>query len=390
MHEQMAHSTRAIVTVVALGVLVVAGAISVACTAPWNRSPSTTATMACFENRDCGYTQVCDTTTGKCAACTADTDCLTGMCIAPGSNPQDRYCSTACSADSDCPSPAVCSETLGACVACTSNSHCTATAQPYCDTQTLRCMQCTHDNHCTGADEVCEEGACVRTCSYSAGKESENESACPAGHVCNERNTCAPVAVQCNRTTHCTGVGPFLQCGASSNRCEPMFPGAVAYVVSSGYTTLMLNTATGVLTAFDAANKTVSPDASMDNLVPALFLVLPSTLFPHQATALEHHSTAVHSPGVQLLVQGQGHDTVYMLGSNGLTPVDDATQLPLQLHLQLNVNFASTEDAPLASYAAATVTALPVGILLAGGTWLQNDATWSTTAFTDWSFKEAV
>lgn len=98
--------------------------------------------MACT-----GATLVCDTGSGMCVGCLAETDCTApaGLC-----DPATNLC-VACLGDGDCiADPAIPICEAGACRACTADADCAGmAASPVCDEPSGRCVECTVDSEAT-------------------------------------------------------------------------------------------------------------------------------------------------------------------------------------------------------------------------------------------------
>jgi hypothetical protein len=173
----------------------------------------------CKTDADCApYLKLCNTFTGSCVACKADTDCLvsamgkycntfTGSCIACKADADcipyvtGKFCNTttglciACKVDADCfgPTAKYCNPAVGQCVACKTNTDCAAhpTAK-LCDTATGSCVACMADADCAAVSgkPSCDttSGTCVAClawrqtggCSANGPREPYNDKNCAA------------------------------------------------------------------------------------------------------------------------------------------------------------------------------------------------------------------
>jgi Cys-rich repeat protein len=162
---------------------------------------------ACLTNADCATTfggtgdsnPVCDTTTGFCVPCVADTDCtatqdptkpwITPSCLgyvdggAPNTNPPlptgggicgcsdtsqcngGYYCSTSYPAPTSGNCEPACNVPAGECQQPTYNGACANNFQSYCNSNTGKCQSCLDDYDCTGlycnAPFCSDGGTCV-------------------------------------------------------------------------------------------------------------------------------------------------------------------------------------------------------------------------------------
>jgi Cys-rich repeat protein len=139
---------------------------------------------------------VCDTTSGNCVACLANTDCSGSTPICDTGTHTCRACTAG---DCSAPTP-VCDTTggnAGKCVECTANTNCSAPT-PVCNTTTNRCVQCASSTDCSGAQHVCDTttGTCVACVTNTD---------C-TGQVCDTTNhTC----VQCVNDSECNNPTPI-------------------------------------------------------------------------------------------------------------------------------------------------------------------------------------
>ena len=94
----------------------------------------------CTASSQCGTGMVCNTTTGVCRDCAADSDCPSGV----------PHCSNGlcfqCTASSQCRAGLPICDIAGQCVQCIADSGCPAGTAPSCFNGT--CVQCSTDAQC--------------------------------------------------------------------------------------------------------------------------------------------------------------------------------------------------------------------------------------------------
>ncbi len=170
-----------------------------------------------------GATPVCDSLSGRCVGCTADSHCASPT--RPICDKTNNTCA-ACTASGQCanlgdPFRAVCAST-GACVECTGNPDCPGTT-PACDTATNKCVQCLSNAQCSGTAPICSAGQTCTGCSATnpcSGLADPNRVACATSGAC----------VQCTSNANCSGSTPV--CDTTSNKCVQ----CVAHADCSGTT----------------------------------------------------------------------------------------------------------------------------------------------------------
>ncbi len=142
------------------------------CNFPYGGATYQHCQKACASNADCADIRdlnTCDTTTGKCVACVADTDCS-------GATP-------------------FCSQALGSCVACKADTDCATPAAPFCG-PVGTCVECKADTDCTG--------------SFNGGKcTTDGSCGCVADTDCTGTNAWG---------TKCISVGSAKRCGCSADQ----------------------------------------------------------------------------------------------------------------------------------------------------------------------------
>jgi hypothetical protein len=192
----------------------------------------------CLTNSDCATlfdgtgdpNPVCDTTTGFCVPCVADTDCtavedptqpwITPSCLAyadggaPNTNPPlptgggicgcsdtsqcngGYYCSTSYPAPSSGACTPACNLPAGACQQAPYNGSCPNNYQSYCNTYTGQCQSCLDDYDCTGRNcgtPFCSDaGTCVG-CFTGDDCQSFPNNSCYYGscnNYCNDNSNC--------------------------------------------------------------------------------------------------------------------------------------------------------------------------------------------------------
>ena len=159
-------------------------------------------------------TAVCDSTSGKCVACTSDSQCTTAA--APICDKTKNAC-VACATDLQCQTkstglPACRAD--GQCVQCTAGAAaavCTG-ATPACDTATNTCVQCTSGANCSGTTPICGTAEKCQACALDTECSALND---PARAACATTGAC----VQCTATnaTKCTGTTSV--CNTTTNAC---------------------------------------------------------------------------------------------------------------------------------------------------------------------------
>jgi hypothetical protein len=106
---------------------------------------------------------------GTCVQCLGDAQCPSGY-LCGG----DQQCHAGCTISNQCGGQRpVCDTATGACVACRANTDCSAVA-PLCNPTGL-CVQCETAANCTAPFPFCEGGQCV-ACA--------NDQGCPTGQKC--------------------------------------------------------------------------------------------------------------------------------------------------------------------------------------------------------------
>lgn len=142
----------------------------------------------CASDDDCAgrdATPACDTATGACVACTADSQ---GICAVDG------Y---------------VCKAGGNECVQCNANDDCPESA-PHCGEEN-ECSACVSDADCERWDKVCDEGQCVQC--------TGNKTQWCSGFVCDSQNRVCATGVlpgaadfcdSCLSDAHCGKSGPAL------------------------------------------------------------------------------------------------------------------------------------------------------------------------------------
>lgn len=178
---------------------------------------TTSVCVQCESNANCsGATPVCNAATHACKACAADTDCAapTPACQTSGALAgQCTQCSATNMASCVAGSP-VCDSQTGTCVGCEANSNC-AGSSPICNLSTTTCRACQGNTDCASfsGDPVCattgmRKGQCV-VC--------QADTDCPGTQsICNPAtNTCTG----CVTSTDCSGDSPI--CNATAGTCLP-------------------------------------------------------------------------------------------------------------------------------------------------------------------------
>ncbi|MGC4067250.1 MAG: hypothetical protein QM784_21930 [Polyangiaceae bacterium] len=123
---------------------------------------ATTTTAPC-DGKCNGATPVCEPSSQKCVACTANGDCKDAakpVCSATNACVE-------CNASGDCTQDAtkpVCNQTFNACVGCLANADCKDAKAPVCDVNTNTCKPCSIDADCAliAGKGVCDAGTCVQ------------------------------------------------------------------------------------------------------------------------------------------------------------------------------------------------------------------------------------
>ena len=155
-------------------------------------------------------TAVCDSLSGRCVACTADSHCTSSK--SPICNKTNNTCA-ACTVSSQCaglgdPNRAACSS-AGTCVQCTANTDCSGTT-PVCDTTSNKCVQCVAHAQCSGTTPICSSS---KTCTGCTATSPCAALADPNRAVCVNSGAC----VQCTSNTQCSGSTPV--CNTTTNTC---------------------------------------------------------------------------------------------------------------------------------------------------------------------------
>jgi hypothetical protein len=182
-----------------------------------------------------GPNTVCDSVSGRCVGCTADTHCTSTA--SPICNKTSNTCAV-CTLDAQCKSknaalPAC--QADGRCVQCTSNASCGG-ATPVCDTTTNTCVQCTSAANCSGATPICGSNNKCQACVGDGECGALNDparSTCAASGACVQCtaanstqcagttavcNTTTNKCVQCLASTSCSGATPI--CATATNTCR--------------------------------------------------------------------------------------------------------------------------------------------------------------------------
>jgi len=209
--------------------------------------------MRCTADTDCAGNSagtVCDTTAGRCVACTPATDrCPTGQyCTA------DNACAAGCRDDMSCAGDAGsspggrCNTATRQCVACVTNEHCAAGTLCV---GNVCVMGCTSERPCA-AGQTCCDGACLDTQSNIAscgacGARCDIANAQPAcrNGVCAVSACMAPFA-DCDNTAtngcevntqtetaHCGGCG--MACASRPNATPRCAAGQCEYTCATGF-----------------------------------------------------------------------------------------------------------------------------------------------------------
>ncbi len=175
----------------------------------------------CKSNADCSLdslgNRACDTASGGCVACTANTDCTKDRTKAL-CNPATFQC-VACVSDSDCTNPGeTCSRETNTCVTggCTSDANCSG--DQHCDTTTSTCVQCLVSSDCDFGGK-CAGNVCVEPATCSGDPD------CLYGTFC-AQGTC----VGCRTSTDC-GTGQSCVNGT----CEAPASCTVSDVCGPGF-----------------------------------------------------------------------------------------------------------------------------------------------------------
>ncbi len=197
-------------------------------------------------------TPSCDTSTGRCVGCTADSQCTAdpgkafcvgGACVGcgvagatgcAGRTDGKTVCATAgnaagqcvaCAIDSDCVSPAQSFCVANACVGCQKAAatacRTRAAATPVCSASGAtagQCVACGADSDCTSpAQSFCVANACAGCQAAAASACSKRSAATP---VCGQAGTALGQCVECNASADCTVASKPIcaanACGACS------------------------------------------------------------------------------------------------------------------------------------------------------------------------------
>lgn len=169
--------------------------------------------VQCLADTDCGAGDpFC--IRGSCEACRTNADC---GAAAPSCWPGDNKCHPACTSNAQCTGqgggdPRLCDTTTGACVGCNANTDCAA-PRPICDAVSRRCVGCASNADCGAAAPRCDlaEGKCVQ-CLTGADCPAATPRCDPEEHVCRAAGCtsdaqCAAPTPKCN-----VGSGSCVQC----------------------------------------------------------------------------------------------------------------------------------------------------------------------------------
>lgn len=152
----------------------------------------------------CASGTICNTASGLCVACLANTDCSSGKkcnashtcvsCLANTDCASGEKCNSAgacvvCTADSDCATGQTCNAS-GVCTAgaCTTNIDCTNAAFPVCHAS--QCVECTVNADCTGNPVYSVPGENVCQTSTNKCLQCITNADCGVGNTCNSDGTC--------------------------------------------------------------------------------------------------------------------------------------------------------------------------------------------------------
>lgn len=157
---------------------------------------------SCMFTADCSGGSLCSPR-GACVECLNDTQCDTAT---EACSPEGR-CETACSATLPCDVGEVCATTAGVCAECTATdvTQCDQD-QPMCDPLRLRCAECVNDLDCAASRSACIEGNC-EVC--------RDNSDCALGETCGVNFECS---VTCTSDAACTD-GDASHCSVPSGQC---------------------------------------------------------------------------------------------------------------------------------------------------------------------------
>ena len=175
----------------------------------------------CKTSTDCKGNKngpTCAAAFNKCT-CTVDADCKTaayGKCTLPYSGAAYKHCQKPCTVDSDCGSGLRCSVSSGRCGECANDADCRSASLGHCDTAWATCVACKLDAHCPGSAPHCHatSGKCTRCLTDSHCKADLNWgsrclSSSSAGKLC-----------RCKSSTDCKGNHNGPTCYAKYAKCS--------------------------------------------------------------------------------------------------------------------------------------------------------------------------
>ena len=199
-----------------------------------------------------------------CGGCQPDEACAdTGQCVAAqgagcpqagcptGYSCTGSFCAKPCTLDADCPSKSVCNSSLGKCAQCTFDTQCAGvTGKPRCDGSSGTCVACTqpidcpHGNFCDTTAHTCTPGCKVTgDCNVAIGEKCDTTAGtpgrciqCAVDNDCKNTDGTSTLTPACDPTGHCVACTADKYCPLGTPRCETTSKTCVQCLASNNAT----------------------------------------------------------------------------------------------------------------------------------------------------------